>query len=71
VRGSWGKECHFGDGGARPPQERERGSSWFQTVGEERRSSMTTETGDGLATTSRDGYAQSECYCALYSNCIV
>ncbi len=49
----------------------ERGSSWLQTVEGERRSSMTTETGDGLATTSRDGYAQSECYCALYSNCIV
>ncbi len=54
--GSWEKGCHIGD------QERERGSSWFQTVGEERRSSMTTDTGDSLATTSRDGYAQSECY---------
>jgi hypothetical protein len=29
------------------------------------------DAGDGLATTSRNGYAQSECYCALYSNCIV
>jgi hypothetical protein len=53
------------------PQKRERGSSWLQTVGEEGRSSMATEMGDGLATTLRDGYSQSECYCALYSNCIV
>jgi hypothetical protein len=67
VRGSWEKGCHLGEGRARTPQEKERGSSWFWTVGEERRSSMTTETGDGLAMTSRDGYAQSECYCALYS----
>jgi hypothetical protein len=71
VCGSWGKGCHFGDGRARPPREGEGGSSWFQTVAEERPSSMTTETGDGLATTSRDGYAQSEYYCALYSNCVV
>ncbi len=46
-------------------QKGERGSSWLQTVEEEGHSSMTTETEDGLATTSRDGYAQSECYCAL------
>jgi hypothetical protein len=43
-------------------QKRGGGSSWFQTVGEERRSRMATETEDGLATTSRDGYAQSECF---------
>ncbi len=57
--------------GGPAPQERERGRSWFRTMGEERRSSMTTETGDGLATTPRDGYVQSECYCALYLNCVV
>ncbi len=68
MRGSWEKGCHLGDRRARPPQGRGRGSSWFQTVEEERHSSMTTKTGDGLAATSRDGYAQSECYCALYRN---
>jgi hypothetical protein len=46
-------------------QKRGGGSSWLQTVGEERRSSMATETGDGLATTSRDGYAQSECFVCI------
>ncbi len=50
----------LGTGGPGPP-EKGRGGSWFQTVGEERRSRMATETGDRLATTSRDGYAQSEC----------
>ncbi len=51
----WGRE-------GQAPQERERGSSCFQIVGEERRSGVTTKMGDGLATTSIDGYAQSECY---------
>jgi hypothetical protein len=43
-------------------QKREGGSSWLQTVEEKGRSSMATETGDGLGTTSRDSYAQSECF---------
>ncbi len=66
------RETFLGTGGPGPaPQKRERGSSWLQTVGEKGCSSMATKMGDGLAKTSRDGYAQSECYCALYSNCIV
>jgi hypothetical protein len=52
-------------------QKGERGSSWLQTAEERGRSNIATGTGDGLATASRDGYAQSECYCALYSSCIV
>jgi hypothetical protein len=64
------REAILGTGGP-ALQKRERGSSWLQTVVKKGRSSMATETGDGLATTSRDSYAQSECYCALYSNCIV
>ncbi len=49
-------------------QEREKAGSWLRTVEEDRRSEMAKNTGDGLATSSRDGYAQSECYCALYSS---
>jgi hypothetical protein len=49
----------------------EKGGSWLQTVEEKGRSNMATGAGDGLATASRDGYAQSECYCALYSSYIV
>ncbi len=56
------RDAILGTGGP-TPQERERGSSWFWTVREERHSSITTGAGDGLATTSGDGYAQSECYC--------
>ncbi len=52
-------------------QKREKGGSWLQTAEEKGRSNMATGAGDGLATASRDDYAQSECYCALYSNCIV
>ncbi len=52
-------------------QKGERGGSWHQTAEEKGHSNMATGAGDGLATTSRDGYAQSECYCALYSSCIV
>jgi hypothetical protein len=33
VRGSWVKGCHLGDRKGMPPQERERGSSRFWTVG--------------------------------------
>jgi hypothetical protein len=64
------REAILGTGGP-ALQKRKRGSSWLQTVEEKGRSSMATETGDGPATTSRDGYAQSECYSALYSSCIV
>jgi hypothetical protein len=52
--------------GAPAPQERVMSSSWFRTVEEERHSSMTRDTGDGPATTSRGSYAQSECCRALY-----
>ncbi len=57
-------------GGPGPP-ERGRGGSWLQTAEGKGHSNMATGAGDGLATASRDGDAQSECYCALYSNCIV
>jgi predicted lipoprotein with Yx(FWY)xxD motif len=49
-------------------QKREKAGSWLQTVEEDRCSEMAKDTGDGLATFSRDGYAQSECYCALCSS---
>ncbi len=52
-------------------QKGERSGSWLQTAEEKGRSNMATGAGDGLATASRDGYAQSECHCALYSSCIV
>jgi hypothetical protein len=52
-------------------QEGEKAGSWLQTVEEKRHSKMASEAGDGLATSSRDVYAQSECYCALYSSYIV
>jgi hypothetical protein len=43
-------------------QEREKAGSWLQTVEEDRCSKMAKDAGDGLATSSRDVYAQSECY---------
>ncbi len=46
-------------------QEGEKAGSWPQTVEEGRRSGMPRNTRDGLATSPRDVYAQSECYCAL------
>jgi hypothetical protein len=46
-------------------QEGEKAGSWPQTVEEVRRSKMAQDTGDGLATSPRDIFAQSECYCAL------
>ncbi len=49
-------------------QEGERVGSWPQTVEEDRRSGMAQNTGDELATSPRDVYAQSECYCALCNN---
>ncbi len=56
----WGQE------GDPAPQEGLKNSSWFRTVEEERHSSMSRDMGDGLATTSRGSYAQSECCRALY-----
>ncbi len=52
-------------------QEGEKAGSWLRTVEEKRHSKMTKDAGDRLATPSRDVYAQSECYCALYSSCTV
>ncbi len=46
----------------------ETAGSWLRTVEEERHSKMANDAGDVLATPSRDVYAQSECYCALYSS---
>jgi hypothetical protein len=46
-------------------QDGEKADSWLQTVEEDRHSGMVKDAGDGLATSSRDVYAQSECYCAL------
>jgi hypothetical protein len=49
-------------------QEGKKAGSWLQTVEEDRRSEMAKDTGDGLAASSRDIYAQSECHCALCSS---
>jgi hypothetical protein len=49
-----GKGKPFWGWGGPALQKRERGSSWLQTVEEEGHSSMATEMGDGLATTSRE-----------------
>jgi hypothetical protein len=49
-------------------QEREKAGSWLQTVEEDRRSGMAKDAGDGLVTSSRGVYAQSECYCVLFSS---
>jgi hypothetical protein len=49
-------------------QEGEKAGSWLQTVEEKRQSEIANDAGDGLATPSRDVYAQSECCCALYSS---
>jgi hypothetical protein len=46
-------------------QEGEKADSWLQTVEEDRQSGMVKDAGDGIATSLRDVYAQSECYCAL------
>ncbi len=53
--------------GKREParQEGEKAGSWLQTVEEKGHSDMAIDAGDGLATLSRDVYAQRECYCAL------
>jgi hypothetical protein len=46
-------------------QKGERAGSWLQTAEEKGHSNMDTGARDGLA---RDSYAQSECFCALYSS---
>ncbi len=51
------------EAGAPARQEGEKASSWLQTAEEKGHSDMATDAGDGLATASRDVYAQSECYC--------
>jgi hypothetical protein len=61
---SGGKEAILEAGGPGPPGE----GSWLRTVEEDRRSGMAKDAGDGLTTSSRDVYAQSECYCALCSH---
>jgi hypothetical protein len=71
-----GRECVWIQGKREPSwktggpahQEGGRAGSWLHTVEEKGHSNMDTGAGDGLATTSRDGYAQSECFCALYSS---
>ncbi len=59
---------HLGSRGGPARQEREKAGSQPQTVKEGRRSGMAQNTRDGLATSPRDVYAQSECYCALCNN---
>ncbi len=49
-------------------QEGEKAGSWLQTAEEKGHSDMAVDAGDVLVTPSRDFYAQSECYCALYSS---
>ncbi len=51
--------------GGQARQEGEKAGSWLQTVKEDRGSRMAKNKGDGLATSSRDVYEQSEHYCAL------
>jgi hypothetical protein len=56
--------------GARGParQGREKAGSRLQTVEEDRRSGMVKDAGDGLATSSRDIYAQSVIvHCSSYT----
>jgi hypothetical protein len=64
--GETGAILEAGRGPAHP--EGETAGSWLRTVEEERHSKMAKDAGDGLATPSRDIYAQSECYCAFYSS---
>jgi hypothetical protein len=49
-------------------QEGEKAGGWLQTAEEKGQSNMAVDAGDRLVTPSRDVYAQSECYCALYSS---
>ncbi len=71
VCGSWGKGIQLGDRGARPSRMGKGAAVGSRQRRRKGRSNMATGAGDGLATASRDGYTQSECYCALYNNCIV
>jgi hypothetical protein len=59
-------ESHIGSRGPGLPGG-EKAGSWLQTAEEKRHSKMAKEAGDGLATSSRDSYAQSECivYCTI------
>jgi hypothetical protein len=63
------RDAILGTGGPTPPGKGEGQQLVPDSGGGE--TSMTTETGDGLATTSRDGYEQSECCHALYSIYVV
>jgi hypothetical protein len=56
----------LGEAGDPARQAGERTGSWRQTVEEVTRYKMLEGTGDGLATTSSDGYAQS-----MYHMCIM
>ncbi len=65
ILGKWEPSWKPGDPAR---QEGEKAGSWHQTVEEDRHSGMPQNTGDGLATTPSDVYAQSECHCALCNN---
>jgi hypothetical protein len=65
ILGKWEPSWKPGD---LAHQEGEKAGSWHQTVEEDRHSGMPQNTGDGLATTLSDVYAQSECNCALCNN---
>jgi hypothetical protein len=56
-----GKREPYWKPGGPARQEGEKAGSWLQTAEEKRHSKMAKEVGDGLATPSRDSYAQSEC----------
>jgi hypothetical protein len=61
-----GKREPYWELGDQDRQEGEKVGSWLQTAEQRRHSKMGKEAGEGLATPSRDVYAKSECYCALY-----
>jgi hypothetical protein len=63
-----GKREPYWEPGDLARQEGEKAGSWLQTAEERRHSKMAKDAGDELATSSEDIYAQSECYCALYSS---
>ncbi len=56
-----GKREPYWKPGGPARQEGDKASSWLQTAEEKRHSKMAKDTGNGLATPSRDSYAQSEC----------
>jgi hypothetical protein len=63
--GDPGEKGDILEAGGPAPQEGKKAGSWPQTVEEDRRRGMAQNTGDGLATSPRDVFAQSECHCAL------